>query len=138
MKTLFSLFLLARLASAAELFPEGSFAGTGVKTFDDGTTKNYQVAMKSAGNQLDFTYEFPEKAPIHFSLKLTFDKSGFFKIGDIGEGYCAKTSCHYSVKLGPNVVEQWTYFFQGNDLFKTGSLRTENKSNYWEERLQRE
>ncbi len=136
MKILVLLFLVCSAAQAADVFPEGEYYGTGLKTFDNGATKDYEVWITSAANRLDFVYAFPNKEPLIFGLTLSFGKSGFFTVGSIGEGYCGKDTCHYSVKLG-DAVEQWTYYFDGKNLKKTGSLVSPDKKNYWEETLAR-
>ena len=130
--------LLSSLALGMDAFPEATFTGSGVKQFPDGKSKSYQISMRSHASQLDFRYEFPGIDPIDFSLQFTFEKNGFFKVGEIGSGYCGKNSCHWQVKLGVDDTEEWTLFFNENRLEKLGSRLHGGEKNYWEELLTRQ
>lgn len=128
-------FFLSTGLLAMDGFPLGEFSGTGVKRFPDGTSKNYEVTMKSTGMALDFTYVFPGISPIGFSLAMTFEKNGFFKVGNIGEGYCGEKMCHWQVSLGADDVEEWTLTFIENRVEKLGSRIHGTAKNFWEESL---
>ncbi|MBI1859596.1 MAG: hypothetical protein HYR96_01595 [Deltaproteobacteria bacterium] len=126
--------LIASFAVSQDRFPEGVFAGKGLKTYADGTTKTYTLEFTIKGNQLNFSYQLPS-GPVGYALELTYEKFGFFKVGTIGEGYCGASFCHYSVQLDPETVEEWTFLFDGSHLKKVGSLTGPKVHAYWDEDL---
>ena len=132
----FMTFFVTCFAMADHHFHDGTFAGKGLKTYADGTTKTYSLEVTFGEGKIAFQYQLPS-GPVGYELELAYEKIGFFKVADIGQGYCGPTFCHFSVNLENNTIEEWSFLFQGDHRKKFGSIKGPTVQAFWDEELDR-